>query len=157
MAVSSQASRQWHLDSEFQYNPNQTNIQRYNVGARYRPEPGKSLNVGYRFLRNTTRMIDVSTQWPLGGKWYGVGRWNYSYQDSRLLDLLAGLEYNQDCWTLRLVAQHFTTALHQTNTGFFVQLELNDFLQVGSDPLAVLRKSVPGYSKLNDRNSATRP
>lgn len=157
MAVSSQASRQWHLDSEFQYNPNQTNIQRYNLGARYRPEPGKSLNVGYRFLRNTTRMVDVSTQWPVGGKWYAVGRWNYSYQDSRLLDSLAGLEYNQDCWTLRLVAQHFTTALQQTNTGFFVQLELNDFLQVGSDPLAVLRKSVPGYSKLNDRNSATRP
>jgi LPS-assembly protein len=157
MAVSSQASRQWHLDSEFQYNPNQTNIQRYNLGARYRPEPGKSLNVGYRFLRNTTRMIDVSTQWPLANKWYAVGRWNYSYQDSRLLDSIAGLEYNQDCWTLRLVAQHFTTALQQTNTGFFVQLELNDFLQVGSDPLAVLRKSVPGYSKLNDRNSATRP
>ncbi|MGB7649620.1 MAG: LPS-assembly protein LptD [Gallionella sp.] len=157
MAVSSQASRQWHLDSEFQYNPNQANIQRYNLGARYRPEPGKSLNVSYRFLRNTTRMIDVSTQWPLVSKWYAVGRWNYSYQDSRLLDSIAGLEYNQDCWTLRLVAQHFTTALQQTNTGFFVQLELNDFLQVGSDPLAVLRKSVPGYSKLNDRNSATRP
>jgi len=157
MAVSSQASRQWHLDSEFQYNPNQANIQRYNLGARYRPEQGKTLNVGYRFLRNTTRMIDVSTQWPLVSKWYAVGRWNYSYQDSRLLDSIAGLEYNQDCWTLRLVAQHFTTALQQTNTGFFVQLELNDFLQVGSDPLAVLRKSVPGYSKLNDRNSATRP
>ncbi len=157
MAISSQASRQWHLDSEFQYNPNAANIQRYNVGARYRPEPGKTLNVGYRFLRNTTRLIDVSTQWPLTGKWYTVGRWNYSYQDSRLLDSLAGLEYNQDCWTLRLVAQHFTTALNQTNTGFFVQLELNDFLQVGSDPLAVLRKSVPGYSKLNDRNSAPLP
>ncbi len=157
LAVSSQASRQWHLDSEFQYNPNQANIQRYNMGARYRPEPGKSLNVGYRFLRNTTRMIDVSTQWPLGGQWYAVGRWNYSYQDSRLLDSIAGLEYNQDCWTLRLVAQHFTTALKQTNTGIFVQLELNDFLQVGSDPLAVLRKSVPGYTKLNDHTSQNRP
>jgi LPS-assembly protein len=157
LAVSSQASRQWHLDSELQYDPNSVQIQRYSAAARYRPEPGKSLNVGYRFLRNTVRQIDVSTQWPLTSKWFAVGRWNYSYQDSRLLDSIAGLEYNQDCWTLRLVAQHFTTALRQSNTGFFVQLELNDFLQVGSDPLALLRKSVPGYSKLNDRSSSIRP
>ena len=80
-----------------------------------------------------------------------MGRWNYSLQDSRILEAIGGLEYNQDCWLLRLVAQRFATATQQSNTGFFVQLELNDFVKVGSDPLDLLKQSVPGYTKLNDK------
>jgi LPS-assembly protein len=90
-------------------------------------------------------------QWPIFKRWHGVGRWNYSLQDARALEVLAGLEYNQSCWTLRLVAQRFTTGLQQSNTGFFVQLELNDFVKVGSDPLDVLKQSISGYTKLNDK------
>jgi LPS-assembly protein len=80
-----------------------------------------------------------------------VARWNYSFQDRRLLESIAGLEYNQDCWTFRLVAQRFTVGTQQINTGIFIQLELNDLVKVGSDPLQVLKKSVLGYTKLNDK------
>jgi LPS-assembly protein len=52
---------------------------------------------------------------------------------------------------MRLVAQRFATATQQSNTGFFVQLELNGFVKVGSDPLTMLKQSVPGYTKLNDK------
>jgi LPS-assembly protein len=80
-----------------------------------------------------------------------VGRWNYSLQDARILEAIAGLEYNQSCWTFRLVAQRFTVGTQQINTGFFLQLELNDFVKVGSDPLDLLKQSVPGYAKLNEK------
>ena len=53
------------------------------------------LNLGYRFTRNSLRQIDMSTQWPLSGRWHGVARWNYSLQDGRILEALGGLEYNQ--------------------------------------------------------------
>jgi LPS-assembly protein len=62
---------------------------------------------------------------------------------------LAGLEYNQDCWTVRLVAQRFAIATQQTSTGFFLQLELNGLVKVGSDPLTALRQGIPGYTKMN--------
>ena len=55
---------------------------------------------------------------------------------------------------LRLVAQRFATATQQSNTGFFVQLELNDFVKMGSDPLTLLKQSIPGYTKLNDKTEA---
>jgi LPS-assembly protein len=139
------------LDSEVQFDPNQAHTQRYNIAARYRPELGKALNLGYRFQRNTLRQTDISAQWPLSAGWHAVGRWNYSFEDSRLLEGIAGLEYNRNCWTLRMVAQSFTTATQQTNTGFFIQLELNDLVKIGSDPLGLLKQSVPGYTKLNDR------
>lgn len=157
LALAGRITRHWSLDSEFQYDPNQSHVQRYNVAANYRPAAGKVLNLGYRFTRNTLRQVDLSTQWPISGRWNAVGRWNYSLQDSRILETIGGLEYNQDCWMLRLVAQRFATATQQTNTGFFVQLELNDFVKVGSDPLTLLKQSIPGYTKLNDQPAIHAP
>ncbi|MEQ1589144.1 MAG: LPS-assembly protein LptD [Gallionella sp.] len=150
LAASGQMTRAWSLDSEVQYDPNQSHLQRYNLATHYRPEAGKTLNLGYRFTRNVLRQAEISTQWPLFGRWHALAKWNYSLQDARILEAIAGLEYNQSCWTLRLVAQHFATATQQTNTSLFVQLELNDLLRMGSDPLTVLKQSVPGYTKLND-------
>jgi LPS-assembly protein len=48
-----------------------------------------------------------------------------------------------------MVAHRFATATQQVSTGFFMQLELNDLVAVGSDPLALLRQNIPGYTKLN--------
>jgi LPS-assembly protein len=157
LALAGRVTRQWSLDSEFQFDPNQSHAQRFNFAASYRPESGKVLNLGYRFTRNTLRQVNVSTQLPLFGRWHALWRWNYSLQDSRILDTIVGLEYSQDCWMLRLVAQQFATATQQTNTGFFIQLELNDFVKVGADPLDLLRQSIPGYTKLNDKTAIQPP
>lgn len=151
LAAAGRVTDAWSLDSEFQYDPNQSYTQRYNIAAHYGPEAGKVLNLGYRFLHNTLRQVDVSMQWPLIRRWHGVGRWNYSLEDARILEVIAGLEYNQDCWALRLVAQNFATATQQSSISFFVQLELNDMVKMGWDPLVLLGKSVPGYTKLNDK------
>ena len=156
MALSGRVTSAWTLDSEFQVDPNQSHTQRYNIASRYRPEPGKALNLGYRYARYNSRIADVSSQWPLFNRWHAVGRWNYSLQDRRTLEAIAGLEYSQSCWTTRLVVQRFTTATQEYNTGFFVQLELNDFVKVGADPLTLLKQSVPGYTKLNEK-PATQP
>ena len=151
MALSGRVTNAWSLDSEFQIDPNQSHTQRYNIATRYRPEAGKALNLGYRYTRNVSRIADVSAQWPLFNRLHAVGRWNYSLQDRRTLEAIGGLEYNQSCWTTRLVVQRFTTGSQEYNTGFFVQLELNDFVKVGADPLLLLKQSVPGYTKLNEK------
>lgn len=148
--IGGKLTRSWRLDSLFQYNPNLGHVESYNAAARYNPEAGKLLNLGYRYTRDVLRQMDVSTQWPITGRWHAVGRLNYSLQDDRIVEALGGLEYNRDCWTLRLVGQRFATATNETNTGVFIQLELNDFVRIGSDPLAALRTSVMGYTKLND-------
>lgn len=151
LAASGQVTKAWSFDSEFQYDPNQSHSQRYNIAARYRPELGKSFDLGYRFARNTLRQIDLAGQWPLSSRWHAVGRLNYSLQDGKTLESIAGLEYNQSCWTLRFVVQSFTVAAQQANTGIFLQLELNDFISVGVDPINALKQNVPGYTKLNEK------
>lgn len=149
LSIGGKLTRAWSLDSLYQYNPNQAHTESYNVRARYNPEAGKLFNFGYRFTRNTLRQADVSGQWPLYSRWHGVARLNYSLQDQRSLEALAGLEYNQACWAMRFVAQSFTTATRERSTGVFLQLELNDLVRIGSDPLDALRNSVSGYTKLN--------
>jgi LPS-assembly protein len=159
LGLGGKLSKAWSLDSLLQYNPNQAQTQGYNVSARYKPEAGKLFNFGYRFTSNTLaatnglptalRQADVSSQWPLFGHWLGVGRLNYSLIDKRTVVALAGLEYNQSCWTVRFVGQSFTTATNVRSTGIFIQLELNDLVRIGSDPLDALRLSIPGYTKMN--------
>ena len=144
------------LDSIVQYNPNETHSEKINLAARYQPESGKLANLGYRFTRGALKQVDVSAQWPFFKHWYALAKWNYSLLDNRVLESLAGLEYNDRCWTIRMVVQRFAVATDEVSTGIFVQLELNDLLRVGIDPLNVLRQSIPGFAKVNtlsDNNS----
>lgn len=137
------------VDSSLEYHPSQSAIEKYSFGTRYQPEPGKVINLGYRYIRDSISQTDISTQWPLGGGWYGVGRFNYSLFDSTTLEGLLGFEYNSCCWTLRFVVHRLTTATSQATTGAFLQLELNGLSKLGSNPLTVLRRDIPGYTKTN--------
>jgi len=150
LAAFGQLTHAWSLDSTYQITPDQLQTEQLDASARYQPETGKVVNLGYRFTRNSLRQINVSSQWPLSGHWHGVASWNYSVQDGSILEALGGLEYNRQCWTVRIVAQRFPTATQQIQTSLFVQLELNDLVAVGTgDPLPQLRQNVPGYSKGN--------
>jgi LPS-assembly protein len=48
------------------------------------------------------------------------------------------------------VLHRLATTVDQTNTSFFIQLELNGLARVGTSPLDLLRRSVPGYVPVND-------
>jgi LPS-assembly protein len=155
LGVSGKMSNTLSLDTLLQYNPSGLGTEMYTATARYQPENGKILNLGYRFTSPninpnlSMRQIDLSEQWPIFGRWHSVARWNYSLLEKRMLEGLVGLEYNQSCWVSRLVAQRFTTATQQVSTGIFVQLDLNGLAGIGSDPMDALRRSIPGYTKLN--------
>ena len=156
LSVGGKINKTLALDSLVQYNPNESRSEMYYGTARYTPEAGKVFNLGYRYSRDPVRQvdalrqIDLSTQWLLHGRWHAVARYNYSLLDQRAVEVLAGLEYNQDCWVVRMVGQQFATATNETSTGLFLQLELNELIRVGPDPLEALRLSVPGYTKLNE-------
>ena len=156
-AVSGRISRNWALDSALQYNAHRNFFERLGIGARYQPETAKALNLGYRFTRAALNQVDVSAQWPLGGGWYGVGRYNYSLRDNRLVESLGGFEYNAGCWIGRVVVQRFAAATGNFTSAVFVQLELNGFSRIGSNPLETLKRNIPGYGRLNQARPDSRP
>ncbi len=137
----------WTADTGWQYTTDTSRTQKLTGGVRYRPEPGKVINVGYRYQRDVLRQVDVSSQWPLTSRLSGVARWNYSIPDSKMIEGLAGLEYNGGCWAFRVVATSFTTGAQVQATSIFMQLELNGVSKIGSNPLDVLRRNIAGYSR----------
>jgi LPS-assembly protein len=141
-------------DSSMQYDQTQFMVDVVRSGLSYRPEPGRVVNVGYRFTRDVLHQVDASSQWRWSEKWQTVARLNYSLQDQRILEGLAGLEYNACCWSLRFVLQHLTTATQKTTTAAFLQLELNGLMQIGSNPLQVLQRSIPGYTQTGSAGSS---
>ena len=117
--------------------------------CRYQPAPGRVVNLTYRYTIDSLRQTDYSTQWPVGQGWTALARWNYSQQDHRTLEGLLGVEYQADCWVLRLVAHRFATTTQETSTTIFVQLELNGVSRIGSNPMETLRRNIGGYARLD--------
>ncbi len=148
-AFSGQVLPRVYADAALQYNVENSRTERYSLGARYAPEPGKVLNAAYRFNRDAIDQFDISGQWPIFGGWHAVGRMNYSLKDRQPIENIAGLEYDGGCWVVRLVGQRLATATGTASTAVFFQLELNDFSRIGSNPLELLKRSVQGYGKIN--------
>jgi LPS-assembly protein len=152
-------SSAWSLASLLQYNFDSHDVERLNLGVRYTPAPGRVLNATWRYTRalvdpagaiEQIKQVDLSGQWPVSERWTLLGRWNYSLTDRKTLEAVAGIEYNADCWVLRIVGQRLTTTTQQATTSVFVQLELNGLARVGTSPLELLRRSVPGYLPTNE-------
>lgn len=148
-AVTARLRNNWNVDLAWLYNTDSNRTTRSNIGARYNPEPGKTFNISYRYFEERLEQIDVSGQWPLAPQWYGVGRWNYSFRENQPIEGLAGVEYNAGCWQARAVMQRVSTLAANANYAFFFQLELGGIASIGSNPLRLLERSIPGYMSSN--------
>ena len=154
LAASGRVSETWNFDSAVEYNANASSVVTSNFGMQWNPAPMKVVNAEYRFLRDSFKNIDVSSQWPLSGRWYGVGRVSYSIRDHKILESLVGLEYKADCWVFRMGAQRFVTTAQNTSTPIFFQLELNGLSKLGfGSPLESFYRSIPGYARVNQSSS----
>jgi LPS-assembly protein len=149
-AAGGRISDTWSFDSGVQYDAQGRSLYSSNYGVQWQPGPMKVFNAEYRFQRDSFRNADLSAQWPLSLRWYGVGRISYSLRDRKLLESLIGLEYKADCWVFRMGAQRFVTAAQTTSTPIFFQLELNGLSRLGfGNALESFNKSIPGYTRLN--------
>lgn len=147
-------------DMAWEYNYRDGISERFSAGLRFQPELGKVLSASYRLTRDsltkasTVDQIDIAGQWPLAANWYGVGRYNYSLRDNKLLELIGGFEYNAGCWSARVVGQRLEATSGSANTSLFFQLELSDFGSIGENPIGLLRRTIPGYGKTNELPSS---
>jgi LPS-assembly protein len=169
----------WSLDTLVQYNPDTRKSERSAISARYNPEPYHNLSAAFRYQAPSTptatdgsKSIDVGWQWPIndlwgdkgknlgpgkgqgGGRWYAVGRLNYSLQDKKLTDGVLGFEYDGCCWIGRVVLQRITTGQVTANTRIMFQLEFVGFSSIGSSPMQALRQNIQRYEPLRQPGEA---
>ena len=152
------------VEANAQYNASEGQTERYALGFRYSPERSKTINVNYRAIRELAtlsgnvrvKQVDVAGQWPIYGGIYAVGRLNYSIADRRMTEGIFGIEFDGCCYVMRAVAQRLTTSTTTATNTFFLQLELNGLGRVGSNPLDVLKRNIPGYSLLYENPTRRR-
>ncbi|OIR04596.1 LPS-assembly protein LptD precursor [mine drainage metagenome] len=145
----------WRVDAFWQYNTHDASSVRSTFTSRYNPEPGKVLNLSYSNRSDSTiatqsaniNQFNISGQWPLSRGWYGVGRANYSISEKHVIETLAGVEYNAGCWQTRTVIQRVSTPTAQANYALFFQLELGGLASIGSNPMSLIKRTIPGYVK----------
>lgn len=167
-------------DVAAQYNPYNERWSRSLISARWSPQRLTTVALSYRYQRepygaasfqpNGQNQVSLAVQWPFSERWYGVGRVDYSLRskdaidrsaginnssNSRVTQAIAGLEYKGNCcWTGRMVFQRYAVAAAQTNTALFFQLELTGLGSLGTDPMSLLNKSIPGYQQVNPPSPA---
>jgi LPS-assembly protein len=156
LAASGQLTPTFSAEANMQYSQSLGRLVRANYGVRWLPRPKHVLNVAYRqdtreelAQLDRLKLFEISGQWAITDRWYGVGRINYLTKDREVAEALLGLEYKADCWIFRMVAHRVPTATGVAASSFFLQLELNGLSKLGSDPLPALRRSIPGYQTVN--------
>lgn len=174
LGASVNVDSRWGFDSTVQYNAKTEQSVRATVGASYRPSDYRVLNAAYRYQRDQSEQVDVSFQWPLNdfwgdrgkalesgrgqgeGRYYAVGRMNYSMDERRLVDTVFGVEYDAGCWLGRVVFQRVQTSASSATENIAFQLEFVGFtrLGVGRSPRSTLSQNISRYQNLREPGTA---
>jgi LPS-assembly protein len=170
---------QWTVDTTVQFNQKTDLSTRGTAGVRYNPGNYRTVSAAYRFQRDISNQIDLGWQWPLNdlwgdkghelgtgrgqgeGRWYSVGRLNYSLQDRKMVDAVVGLEYDAGCWLGRTVLSRLLTGAVSgvAATSISFQLEFVGFSRVGvnGSPLRMFKQNVPRYQYLREPQATPSP
>lgn len=150
----------WAFDSTVQYNPKTRRSIRSTIGGRYSPGNYRVVSAAYRLQRGSSEQIDLGWQWPIGdvgkkseggGRWYTVGRLNFSLQDRKLVDSVIGFEYDGCCWVGRVVVERLQSSNSSSNKRILFQLEFRGFTRLGSNALQTLKDNIPRYQYLHEQ------
>ncbi|MBP9905473.1 MAG: LPS-assembly protein LptD [Rhodoferax sp.] len=156
----------WSFDGTVQFNPDVGRSVRSTLSGRYSPGSFRTIGLAYRYQRELSEQIDLGWQWPLNdlwgdraktlgagqgegaGRWYSVGRLNYSMNERKLVDSVLGVEYDAGCWLGRLVWERLQTSTVTATQRIMFQLEFVGFSRLGVSPLKSLKDNIPNYQNL---------
>jgi LPS-assembly protein len=172
ISASLNLNARWSFDSTVQFDWDTRRTTRSTIGARYNPGNYRVISAAYRYQRSSSEQIDIAWQWPINdlwgdrgqdlgagqgqgvGRWYSVGRMNFSMRDGKLVDSVLGFEYDGGCWLGRVVLDRTSTSTSSASNRILFQLEFVGFSRLGSSPLDTLKQSIPRYQFLRETSSS---
>ncbi len=123
------------------------------------PSNQSLLNIAYSYVRETSSsagidQIDTSFVAPISKQWSSMARYNYDYISKRELEVFFGLEYNDCCYRVRLLARRWLdsniAALAESedalyDQGLFFEIHLKGLGSSGAKVASILEDSIYGY------------
>jgi len=162
----------WAFDTTVQFNADTGRSIRSTIGGRYNPGNYRVISAAYRLQRGSSEQLDIGWQWPINdlwgdrgedrgagrgqgeGRWYSVGRVNFSLREGKLVDSVIGLEYDGGCWLGRVVLERLQTGATSANRRIMFQLEFVGFSRLGANPLQTLKQNIPRYQFLRETTTS---
>ncbi|MCF6318878.1 MAG: LPS assembly protein LptD [Proteobacteria bacterium] len=105
-------------------------------------------NFAYRFRQGKIEQLDSSVVLPIGANNRIIARWNYSMDERKTIEAIAGFERKSCCWATRIVGRRYVfNEKGDVNNGIFFELQLNGLGSIGRKPRRLLKQSILGYSE----------
>lgn len=146
-----------NLFYENQWYSEENQVRSNRIRISYADDERRYLHAGYVERRDDRiEQAELGARVPVYGHWGLMGRWLYDVIDYRSLETMAGLEYRDCCWRMRLINQRELSdrngdgSLEADNTILF-EIQLIGLGGFGDNIDKLLERSVPGYRSRNER------
>lgn len=81
-------------------------------------------SVGHTYSRGELEQSDIAAVLPVSDRVSLIGRWVYDSDLDRTVGSLAGLEYNNCCWSVQVVHQNYLTDDRELDSRILFQIQL---------------------------------
>jgi LPS-assembly protein len=146
-------ARSWNVTGTLIWDPNDNQVDEGAVALQYRRDNRHIFNAGYRKrIQDDIQQSDLSLYWPVTRHFGLIGRWNYDFDSGRTVEGFGGIEYNDCCWQIRLMARRFLDSptgrdldTVEADEGIFLQIVFRGLAGVGSKVESVMERGIRGY------------
>jgi LPS-assembly protein len=147
----------WQTNVDLQWDVTNNNLSKETYFLHYRTDARHLFNIGYRKrMENNSidiEQTDTSFVYAINRKYSGIVRWNYSLDEKKNIDSIAGVAYDSCCWSIQLLAQsriqNSTTATADYDNSILVQFVFKGLGNVaGSKAKNTLEQSIFGYTDI---------
>ncbi|WP_425493496.1 LPS assembly protein LptD [Marilutibacter chinensis] len=152
--VSVSPNDRWNINVGYQWDPKFRGEDLASLRLRYLMGESGVVNLGYRYRRNpTTRedlleQVDFSFLYPIDQNWSVVGRYYYSLLDDKLLESIAGVQWESCCLAVRLVARRYVRNRDgDLDDSLRLEFELKGLGSAGQKTESELRRAILGYDR----------
>ncbi len=136
----------WNISAAYQWDPKQSREDLASLRLRYLMGDSGIVNFSYRFRRDLIEQADVSFLYPVSPSWSLVGRYYYSIKDSKVLEGIAGVQWDSCCIAVRLVGRRYVrNRTGEDNEQIQLEIELKGLSSLGADTESRLRRAILGY------------
>jgi len=116
-----------------QWNWKEDKLDVASFGVSYAGKTGQRASFDYRFRRGRVDQFDLRVFWPVNERWRALSRVNYSFAESDMLEVQAGIEYESCCWAIRTVVRRYLKNRDgDYRDGIFLELNLKGLASIGS-------------------------
>ena len=138
----------WTINASYQWDPKERREDLISLRTRYLLGDRGVVNLGYRYRRDLAEQVDFSFLYPVNREWSLVGRYYYSLDERKVIESIAGVQWESCCMAARLVARRYIR--HRSgdlDDSLRFEIELKGLGSAGQKSGELLRRAILGYER----------